>query len=174
MMLESSDFAGTPRLDYEAWRDLTRSAYWGDPEVSKPNAFAGWKRYLSVCGFPVAATKIRCGQDFGYDTLRVERTQREVRRAGVGDYRALFQLSGRSAWIQNDQAVELAGNGAVLVDMNRPLTIFSNGNVQWLSLQLPRQPLVSHLGFEPQGGVYARRNACDSPALPDSPGRRRR
>ncbi len=32
-------------------------------------------------------------------------------------------------------------------------------SAQWLGLQVPRQNLVSHLGFEPQGGACGRRQA---------------
>jgi AraC family transcriptional activator of tynA and feaB len=152
-MLESSDFAGTPQLDYEAWRALARS---GDPKVSEPKAFAGWRRPLSVCRFAAAATKIQCGSgamDLGCNAYRVELTHRDVRRAGVEEYRALFQLGGRSAFTQNDQAVELAGGDIALVDASRPLSFYSSSSGQWLLLDLPRQPLISHLGFEPQGGI---------------------
>jgi hypothetical protein len=58
VMLESSDFAGTPQLDYEAWKGLIRSNFGADPEVSEPNAFAVWRRPLSVCGLAVAAIKL--------------------------------------------------------------------------------------------------------------------
>jgi AraC family transcriptional regulator, positive regulator of tynA and feaB len=103
MMLESGDFAGTPQLDHEAWRALIRSKFGTPPEVSEPNAFAVWRRPLSVCGLVAVAIKISC------NAHRIERARRDVRRAGVEDYRAVFQVAGRSALIQNDQAVELAG-----------------------------------------------------------------
>src|SRR5258708_38717689 len=53
----------------------------------------------------------------------------------------------------------LAGGESALVDATRPLTYLSSDeNTQWncLSIQLPRQSLVSHLGFEPQGGICRR------------------
>jgi hypothetical protein len=31
------------------------------------------------------------------------------------------------------------------------VTFSNSGNAHWLSFNLPRQPLTSHLGFEPQG-----------------------
>jgi AraC family transcriptional activator of tynA and feaB len=158
MMPESSDFAGTPRLDYEAWRAYFCSEYASDPEVSEPSAFAGWMRPQSVFGFPAVATKIQCGaaaMDAGCNAHRLERTHRDVRLAGVDYYRAIFPVTGRSAVIQNARAVELAVGDVALVDMSRPAT-FSRDSGQWLTLQLPRQALVSHLGVEPQGGLYAR------------------
>ena len=43
-----------------------------------------------------------------------------------------------------------------LIDSARPVTYVNDGHEQWLSLQLPRQPLISHLGFEPRGGSLGR------------------
>jgi AraC family transcriptional activator of tynA and feaB len=157
-VLKSSDFAGTPQLDCEAWRALIRSDYGGGVRVSEPNAFAAWRRPLSVCGFVATESTIQCGLgaiDLDRNAHWLERTQRDVRRDGMEHYRAIFQLAGRLAGLQNDQAVELAEGDIVLVDMSRPST-FSRDRGQWLSLQLPRQALVSHLGFEPQGGLYGR------------------
>ena len=47
---------------------------------------------------------------------------------------------------------------AVLVDVARPVTFFANVGESWnsMALLLPRRPLVSHLGFEPRGGLYRR------------------
>jgi hypothetical protein len=42
-----------------------------------------------------------------------------------------------------------------LLDAARPAACFADDS-QWLRLQLPRQLLISHLGFEPQGGLHAR------------------
>jgi AraC-like DNA-binding protein len=44
-----------------------------------------------------------------------------------------------------------------LVDVARPMTCVSDdGGVRRVSLNLPRRSLVSHLGFEPQGGAFRR------------------
>jgi AraC family transcriptional regulator, positive regulator of tynA and feaB len=158
MMLESADFVGTPQLDFEAWGAFLRSNCGDQPEVIEPSAFAGWMRRLSVCGLAAAAMKIQCGfaaMDLGRNAYRSERTHRDVRLAGVDYYYAVFQVASRSAIIQNDQAVQLAVGDVALFDAARPARCFAN-NAQWLGLQLPRQSLVSHLGFEPQGGLYAR------------------
>src|SRR5262249_53816260 len=60
-----------------------------------------------------------------------------------------------SVMTQNDEALELAVGDVALLDAARPAACFA-GDAQWLRLQLPRQSLVSHLGCEPQGGLYAR------------------
>src|ERR1700742_3073677 len=109
-MFESTDFAGTPPLDYEAWRASVSSDY-GDPERSEPNAFVAWKRPLSVCGFAAAAFKFQCGfgaKDAGCNAYHIKRTHRYARLAGEEHYCAVFPVAGGAAVIQNDQAVEFA------------------------------------------------------------------
>jgi AraC family transcriptional activator of tynA and feaB len=139
---------------------------------------------LSVCGLGAVALKIRCGlaaTDPGHNAYRSERTQRNVRLGGADWYQAVFQVAGRSATTQNNQAVQLAAGDVVLFDAARPVTC-STSNAEWLALRLPRQSLVSHLGFEPEGGVSrpgatpaARllfdvvRDAVEGDGLPSSP-----
>ena len=69
-----------------------------------------------------------------------------------------FPASGQLAMIHNDQAVRLAVGDVALVDAARPVTYSADNGDQWntVSLSLPRQSLVSYLGFEPQGGLYRR------------------
>ena len=161
-MTESGDFAGTQKLDYERWRDFIRSEHGVVPKVSEPDAFACWMRPLNLCGFAAVAIEIQCQN---WNISRVERTHRDVRRAGLEDYQVVFQVAGRSAAIQNDQAVELARGDVILDDLSRPLALANNRSGQWLSLRLPRQPLISHFGFEPQGGLYGRGGALPTRLL---------
>jgi AraC-like DNA-binding protein len=141
-----------PRLDYEAWRDLLRSMsgrYYS--EGIKPDAFCGWVRPVTVSGFRAL--------DIGSNAQRVERTSLDVRLDGADHYFALFLASGELAMTHNDQVVRLAGGDVALVDAARPVTYSSNtGNEPWntVALCLPRQTLLSYLGFEPQGGLYRR------------------
>ena len=79
-----------------------------------------------------------------------------MRSQAIGSYCALFQLSRKTALIQNDQTVELGRGDVALVDMSRPSSLSKRRDAQSLSLLLPRQPLISHLGFEPEGGVCGR------------------
>ena len=137
------------QLDYEGWRDLLRSMsgrYYS--EGIEPNTFSGWVRPVSVRGFTAL--------DIGSNAQRVERTYQDVRRDGVDHYFTLFPASGQLAMIYNDQAVRLAVGDVALVDAARPVTYSADNGEQWntVSLSLPRQSLVSHLGFEPQGGLY--------------------
>jgi AraC family transcriptional regulator, positive regulator of tynA and feaB len=153
MTLESSDFAGTPQLDYEAWRAFIRSDYGADAKVIAPHAFAAWIRPISIGGFAADAMKIESG------FRRIERTQQEVQRVHMDYYRALFEVAGRAELIQNGQEVELGGGDVALVDMSRPAIFCSSGSAYSMPLLLPRQPLLSHFGFVPQGGLRGRGGA---------------
>src|SRR5258707_14963679 len=77
-----------------------------------------------------------------------------VPRNAVNHPLILFQTAGRWALTRNDQAVRLAVGDVALVDAPRPVTYSTNSrSMQWLSLRLPRKSVVSHLGFELQGGL---------------------
>jgi hypothetical protein len=93
---------------------------------------------------------------FDHNAYRIERTQRDVRLEDVEFYHAIFQVVGRSTVLQNDQAVTLDVGDVALVDSTRPVTYVNDAYAQWLSLQLPRRSLMSHLGLEPLGGSVGR------------------
>ena len=70
-----------------------------------------------------------------------------------------FSLTGGSTIIQDDRVVNVAAGDVVLLNSTRPVTLVPEAehrNAQWLGLQVPRQNLVLHLGFEPQGGACGR------------------
>lgn len=146
-MHPSADILSTPELNYEQWRDVLRPN-WGLYTADDPKAFAGRVRSRIVCGFNAS--------DISNNIRRCERTQRDIRLDGVDHCYAVFQIVGRSTIIQNDHAITLAVGDFALINSARPVTYVNNGYEQWLSLQLPRQPLMSHLGFEPQGGFLGR------------------
>ncbi len=151
-MRESDDILGRSQLDYEAWRDLLRSRcgrYYS--EGIEPDTFTGWVRPVSARGFTAL--------DIGCNAGRVERTNRDVRLDGADHYFAVFLVDGQLTMIHNDRTVRLAVGDVALVDAARPVTYFAdNPGAIWntVSLSLPRQSLVSHLGFEPKGGLYRR------------------
>src|SRR3979490_452004 len=150
VMRQSDNGLGTEQKDREAWRALLRPLY-GRHSVEgvEPNAFAGWLRRLSVSG--LTAVDICC------NAHRFERTHRDVRLDDRDHYKAVFQVAGRSTIYQNDQCVQLAVGDVTLVDVARPVTCVSEDeSVRRISLDLPRRSLVSHLGFEPQGGTCSR------------------
>ncbi|PZV40374.1 hypothetical protein B5V02_00935 [Mesorhizobium kowhaii] len=150
-MLQSDNFVGSPQLNFEAWRDTLRALCGGyNPEGTEPDAFTGWVRPLSVCGFT--------GLNLGCNAERIERTHQDARRDSVDHYFVFFQVAGQSAITHNDQALQLAVGDVAFVDAARPATYFTNnGNeagITVTTLDLPRESLVSHLGFEPQAGHY--------------------
>src|SRR6516165_2272722 len=157
-ILGSAGLGGTPRLNFEAWTAFLRTSCGNQPDVIDPRAFTGWVRPMTVCGLDAAELKIECGSppmDRGRDAYRSERTERDIRLVGADYYYAVFQVAGRSVMTQNDEALQLAVGDVALLDAARPAAC-SAGDVQWLRLQLPRRTLISHLGFEPQGGLHAR------------------
>jgi len=57
--------------------------------------------------------------------------------------------------IQNDQIAEMGAGDISLIDSTRPVKYICNNTPgRWLSLHLPRQSLISHLGLEPQAGSF--------------------
>jgi hypothetical protein len=54
--------------------------------------------------------------------------------------------------VQNDRVAELAVGGIALVAASRRDLLFGTGQARWISLHLPRQSLISHLGIESEGG----------------------
>jgi AraC family transcriptional regulator, positive regulator of tynA and feaB len=149
MMHPSGDLLNTPELDYEGWRNALRPDWgWYNPKAIKSETFTGRARLRRVYGL--------VAMDLSCNAQRVERTQRDARLDGVDHYYAVFQVAGGSTVIQNDQAVKLAVGDAALVDSARPITYASESSYGHFALQLPRQSLVSHLGFDPQGGLWRR------------------
>lgn len=146
-MRQGNDCLGTEPMDYEAWRALLRPLYGQDNLAGvDPNTFSGWLRRLSVSG--LTAVDICC------DAHRFERTHRDVRLDNRDHYKAVFQVAGRSTIYQNDRCMQLAVGDVALIDVARPVTCVSEDeSVRRISLNLPRRSLVSHLGFEPQGGA---------------------
>jgi AraC family transcriptional regulator, positive regulator of tynA and feaB len=149
-MRQSDNSPDTVQMNDEAWSAMLRPLY-GRHSLAgvAPNTSAGWLRRLNVSGF--TAMDICC------NAHRFERTDRDVRLDARDHYKVVFQIAGRSTFYQNDQCVQLAVGDIALIDVARPVTCVSDGgSVRRLSLNLPRQSLVSHLGFEPQGGAFRR------------------
>jgi AraC family transcriptional regulator, positive regulator of tynA and feaB len=153
-MFQSDGVRGTPILNLEAWRASLRTICGRySPEGIERNAFLGWARTLNVYGLAAV--------DIGWNARRLERTSRDARLDGVEHYYVRIQVSGRSAMAQNDHTLQIAAGDVVLVDAARPVTYFGNdSSARWLSLHLQRRSLISHLGFEPQGGACRRRGTA--------------
>jgi AraC family transcriptional regulator, positive regulator of tynA and feaB len=149
---EMQKVGGLPEaaFDYEEWRVSAQAQSMcgqNDLEMVDPKDFAG--RAASICGF--AGADLRSGAD-----TRIERTHRHIRLDGVDHYTAVFQIAGQSTFIQDDRAMKLASGDVALVDSTRPSTYVSDGFRRLITLNLPRQALISHLGVEPEGGWFKR------------------
>ena len=153
----SNDLVRPTQLDFEGWRAFLRASCGNRPEVKDPSAFVGWVRPRSVWGLAATTLTIDCGlggMASGQNSYRSERTYQDVRSAGADYYYAVFQVAGQSVFTQNDEVSQLGVGDIALLDAARPAACFTDHS-QWLRFQLPRESLVCHLGFEPQGGFHA-------------------
>jgi AraC family transcriptional regulator, positive regulator of tynA and feaB len=97
--------------------------------------------------------------DLASNTRTIRRSYRDVRLDGVDSDYAVFPVAGQLIMEHNDRAISLAAGDVLLLDVTRPMAgRVGNEGSSWnaLSINLPRQALVSHLGFDPQGGLYRR------------------
>jgi AraC family transcriptional regulator, positive regulator of tynA and feaB len=148
-----AEFLGKPQMDHEVdhetWTALLSSLcglY--RPEGIQPATFRGSAHTEKFCGLDAI--------DISGNACRVERTYRDVRLDGIDFYFATLQFDGQSTLADNDQILNLAVGDVVLYDNTRPATWVSEGRRgRWFSFALPRQQLISHLGVEPEGGLYA-------------------
>ena len=65
-------------------------------------------------------------------------------------------MTGRSWLTQNDNTIQLGVGDIGLIDGAKPSVRLSENGAQWLAIYLPRQSLISHLGFEPQACLCGR------------------
>jgi AraC family transcriptional regulator, positive regulator of tynA and feaB len=116
------------------------------------HAFAGWVRAQSVCDFDAIG--------LGFNAPQMTRTLRDTRLDDANHYYLLFQNGGQTLIDQNGRQTMLNSGEIALIDSSRPVTYGSDGQGQWLSLQLPRKSLASYLGFEPEGGSAREAKHC--------------
>jgi AraC family transcriptional regulator, positive regulator of tynA and feaB len=142
-------FESDPALNHEMWETLVGSLcglY--RPEGIVADTFAGSVRTEKIYGFDTV--------DVSGTVYRVQRTRHDASVDGMDSYYATFQLAGQSTLLQNDRITNLAVGDLVLVDGARPATWISESRRgRWFSFRLPRRSLITHLGFEPEGGLYA-------------------
>jgi AraC-like DNA-binding protein len=136
-----------PQLDYDTWiaslRELGARYH---PVAAEPKSFTGRARPFNVCGL--------VGLDLSCNADQIERTAQDTRLDGRDHYYALIPVAGQATMSQNDQMGQFAVGDVAIVDSARPVTCFlPHTGAQWLTLQLPRRSLASHLGFEPPSGI---------------------
>ncbi|MBR0691618.1 helix-turn-helix domain-containing protein [Bradyrhizobium lablabi] len=149
-MTGCSDFLIGPTSDYETWRTGIRSVGVISSQSVEPAAFKGSVRGSCMWGIVALETAFASP-----GVSRFERMSRDPRLDSSDYYNAVFQISGRSTLIHNDRVTKLAVGDIGFVDVARPVSLISGDtSCRWLSLSMPRRPLISHLGFEPRGGMY--------------------
>jgi AraC family transcriptional regulator, positive regulator of tynA and feaB len=146
-------------LDYDGFRAAMREDWGWFTPARETNIFASKVRTRRVFGF--AAVDLTCS------AARLDRTELDIRRDNMEYYYVVVQDSGESIISHNDRVVNITAGDVILLDSTRPVTFISpaQDSARWLGLQLPRQNLVSHLGFEPQGGACGRGQAQASRLL---------
>jgi AraC family transcriptional regulator, positive regulator of tynA and feaB len=147
----NDDFLSAPELDYDGFRAAMREDWGWFTPAHETNIFASKVRTRRVFGF--AAVDLTC------NATRLERTKTDIRRDNMEYYYVTLQDTGESIISHNDRVANITAGDVVLLDSTRPVTFISpaQDSAQWLGLQVPRQNLVSYLGFEPQGGACGRR-----------------
>jgi AraC family transcriptional regulator, positive regulator of tynA and feaB len=150
MMHPNDDFLSASELDYDGFRAAMREDWGWFTPPRETNIFASKVRTRRVFGFAVV--------DLTCNTTSLERTELDIRRDNMEYYYVTVQSAGESTIIHDDRVVNITAGDVVLLDSTRPVTFISpaRDSAQWLGLQVPRQTLVSHLGFEPQGGTCGR------------------
>jgi AraC family transcriptional regulator, positive regulator of tynA and feaB len=140
----AAEIGGSPSgLTSEEWSSLLARVCAHDLPGIDSSIFQGWFHSFSVYGFGAV--------DAGSNIARVDRTRRHAGLDGVEGYTVIFQLKGRSAVDHDGSLVELATGDLVLVDATRPMTVFNEERgVHHMALHMPRQRVVSHLGFKPK------------------------
>jgi AraC-like DNA-binding protein len=167
MVEQSCNFVGSPQLNLEEWAALVRATCGGEYQVSDRHAFAGWICPRSVYGIAAAAFKVQWGLaavvDHAGTINGFARRRRDALLADTDWYAAVFQVAGQCALTQNEHTVQIGAGDVGLMDGARlSMRLFESGS-QWLSIYVPRQSLICHLGFEPQtclsahGGTVAAR-----------------
>jgi AraC-like DNA-binding protein len=140
-------------LDYESWRSAAHAAACcrHTPRIAQSKSFVGQANPGSLYGLRTV--------DIGLNVDRVDRTPRDIRLDDADYYYAVIQTDGESSVTQNDRTVDLTPGTVALIDVARPLTYaIENASGRWRTLHLPRQAVVTHLGFEPRGGVSGRKD----------------
>jgi AraC family transcriptional regulator, positive regulator of tynA and feaB len=156
----NDEFLSAPKLDYDGFISALRENFGCFSPARGTNIFAGKVRTRRVFGF--AAVDLTC------NASGMERTELDIRRDDMVHYYVTGQLKGGSTIIHDDRVVNVAAGDVILLDSTRPVTFLPTTRHrydQWFALKVPRQTLVSHLGFEPQGGACGRRQAQASRLL---------
>lgn len=145
-MRGNNEFTTSPTPEFETWRVRTQSTNGSQCQYVEYDALTSSMEYTKLCGLPV----------IDLTTLPVSsatRTRSDALRDDMDDFKLLLQVSGRSTLHQNENVTDIGAGDLGIVDITRPVHVSIGGAGRVIGLHLPRQPLVAHLGFEPQGGL---------------------
>ncbi len=132
-------------LDLETYHALVRS-YFGQYNLQQGDrkSFKGVFRPRSISG--LLAVEVGC------NSCRWDRAMEDIRRDDRDWYALFFPICGRFTSIQNDRTVPVTTGGCALTDTARPISYIIAGTfARGVALLLPRRPVVTQLGLEPQG-----------------------
>lgn len=134
---------------FDAWAALMYSVCEGGVEIDidadRRASFAGWVRPVEFFGLTAL--------DHAANGARFERLSSGGQH-GAGDYVASLQLAGHCVASQNDRVVRLTTHDLFLFDSTRAGRRIDDGHT--FSFRLPRQFVMSYLGYEPEGGLLSR------------------
>jgi AraC-like DNA-binding protein len=143
------DRDGISCWQFDEWEAFMQSACDNNVRIQiekeKQKSFAGWARLVDLFGLRA--------MDHGSSEVHLERTCRQVRR-GSDDYAVSLQLAGSCVAFQNDRVMDMVPGDLILFDSTRPARRLDNGHS--FSFIVPRQLVISSLGYEPQGGLLSR------------------
>ena len=134
---------------FDEWAAFLQSVCGGtmhiDMAKEKRKAFIGWARPVHLFGLPAL--------DHASNRVFFERTSSHA-RLGPEDYAVSLQLTGRCVASQSGRVAEMIPGDLILLDMTRPGERLDDGCA--FTFRLPRQVVVSNLGYTPEGGLLSR------------------
>jgi AraC family transcriptional regulator, positive regulator of tynA and feaB len=151
MIRDNNERHGAHFWQFDEWEGVMQALWNGalniHVEKEKRRSFIGSARLTNLFGLPA--------MDHMSSEVRLERTARHVRTGtGSDDYAISLQLTGKSIALQNDRVVKAAPGDLSLLDAARAGQRVEDGRT--FGFNLSRQVVVSHLGYEPQGGLLSR------------------
>jgi AraC family transcriptional activator of tynA and feaB len=104
--------------------------------------------------------------DAGIGVDRMERSATDVRRDGRELYFLMVQVAGSSVVQQSSDVAHLRQGDVILVDSDKPATFhYAAKPAHILTLRIPKQRIVSHLGFEPRTATHGEAGSFMAKAL---------
>ena len=141
--------AGAGESGFETWSAAIHAICGNfNSECDDRRIFSGWAAQRRIGGFDALYA--------GMTLDRVRRTARDVRLDDKDYFFLIALLSGRAAKEQGGRNVLLRPGEMTLIDSTSPCLFHYFGEpATVLSIHLPRNQLITHLGFVPAGALAA-------------------